>query len=308
MPFNAGPVMVFCWEEGMPGKLLPLTLGSFLLAGCTPTTQYRNTGLIPAAHALPWDGRTVAPGSLRIEGTAVLAGVHENLAPQIGDTALYVPNLGVEGAATIGVARGLELGVRAAYARYSWSSPSAVGAPPLVGNPEVAGAGPEVRFTIPLDEAGRWTIGVAGNMMNYEVPYAEWKLTGSGACAAGTTCSGGYTLVEQSADGHVTMNFAAYPSYSFGPDLGHVFTGFSVHSGFKNEGFTNTPSNDSVQDAGLIFVWAAGYGLNYRGLVMSMIAELPITPGGSPISYTPGGSFSFGAAFDLGGHSPPPAP
>jgi hypothetical protein len=278
------------------------TLASLLLAACAPQTQYRNTGLVPAAHALPWDGRTVAAGSLRVEGTAVLSNVNENLSPQVGDTALYVPNLSVEGAATYAVSNGVELGLRGAFAQYSWSSPTAVGTPPLVGNPTVSGVGPEIRMMIPLDTASRWTLGLAGNIMNYQIPYAEWQA----GCTTGATCSGGYSLAEQKTSGHVTLNFAIYPSYSFGPELGHVFTGLSVHSGFKNDGFTDTPSNDQIEDAGLIFVWAAGYGLDYRGFLVSMIAELPITPRGTPISYTPGGSFTVGAAFDLAGT--PPAP
>ena len=288
----------------MLARVLPPALALSLVAGCAPQTQYLNTALIPAAHALPWDGRTATPGSLRVEGTAVFADVNENLAPQIHDTALYVPNLSVEGAATIAVLRGIEVGARVALSRYSWSTPTAVGTAPLVGNPTVSGVGPEMRMMIPLDAAERWTLGIGGNIMNYQIPYAEWQMDGS--CQGGPTCFGGYSLVEQKTSGHVTMNLAIYPSFAFGPELGHVFTGFSVHSGFKNDGFTNTPSSDQVEDAGLIFVWALGYGLDYRGLLLSMMVELPVTPGGAPISYTPGGSFSLGFKLDLAG-TPTPA-
>jgi hypothetical protein len=283
----------------MLAKVLASALAAGLVAGCVPTTTYRNTGLVPAAHALPWDGRTVPAGSIRVEGTFVAADVAENDFPQVGDTALYVPHSSLEGAMTMAVAQGVELGVRVAYARFAWAEPSALGTLPLAGNPTLWGAGPEIRISLPLGRGTAFALGLGGNVMDYRIPYAEWQADSS--CTPSPTCTQGYSLAEQQSSGHITLNLAIYPSVAIGPGgrYGHFFAGLSAHSGFKNDGFTNTPEDDEVKDAGIIFVGAVGYGVQYGALLASAIVELPVTSGSDPpIGYLPGASFTVGFNFD----------
>jgi hypothetical protein len=286
----------------MLAKVLVPVIVASAASGCVPTTTYRNTGLVPAAHALPWDGRTVPAGSLRVEGTFVASNVAENGDPQIGDTALYVTHSALEGAMTMAVATGFEIGLRVAYARFAWAEPSALGTLPLAGNPTLWGAGPELRMSLPIGH-GAFALGLAGNLMNYRIPYAEWQADAS--CAPSPTCTQGFSLAEQKSSGHITLNLAIYPSVAVGPGGrdGHFFAGLSAHSGFKNDGFTNTPESGQVEDAGIVFVGAAGYGIQYGALLASAIVELPIPSSNAPIQYLPGASFTLGFAFD-----PVPAP
>ena len=280
----------------MPGKPLAIAVAASLAVGCVPQTSYRNTGLIPAAHALDWDGRTVPKGSIRVEGTMLGTTIGENLAPQVHDTALFVPGLTLEGAATIAIAQGCELGVRVAYSQYSWSNASALGTMPLVGEPGLWGVGPEVRMTIPLNPQKQWAIGIAGNLMNYQIPYAEWQ---AASCSGGETCFEGYSLVEQQTSAHLVLNAGIYPSFQLGPEgrYGHVFGALSAHAAFKNDGFTDTPASNQVEDAGFIFVPAVGYGIHFDELLLSTKVEWPITTSASPIVYGPGVSLTVGIAF-----------
>jgi len=291
----------------MLAKVLASALAVGTVAGCVPTTTYRNTGLVPAVHALPWDGRTVPAGSIRVEGTFVASDVVENDFPEPGDTALYVPHAAVEGAMSMAVIEHIELGVRVAYARFTWADPSAVGTMPLVGNPTLWGVGPEIRMAFPLGRGSAFAFGLGGNLMNYRIPYAEWQVDGS--CAPSPTCTQGFSLVEQKSSGHITLNLAIYPSVAIGPGgrYGHFFAGLSAHSGFQNDGFTNTPANDQVQDAGIVFVGAAGYGVQYGALLASVILEMPITSDSDPIEYQPGASFTLGFDYDPSPGSPAPS-
>jgi hypothetical protein len=275
-------------------------LACILAAGCAPTTNYRYTGLVPAARPLAWDGRTAPAGSLRLEGAAEFSTIHENLTPQIHDTALHIPNATLEGAAMIAIVPGFELGGRFAYSPYEWSQESAVGTLPLLNDPAAWGIGPEMHVTVPLDHDERWALGIAANVMNYQVPYAKWQL--NMGCTPSPTCIAGYTLVEQKSEGHVTLNLAAYPSVSLGKrgELGHVFGGLSAHTGFKNDGFTDMAQNGSgIQDAGLIFVLGAGYGVNFQNVLASAMLALPLTSGSSPVNYGVGGFVTVGTAIEL---------
>src|SRR5262245_29422270 len=124
-------------------------LGLFSAAtACSPSTQYRRSALVPPAHALAWDGRTAERGTLRLEGAISHTNVDTDLLPQVGDSALLVPETLIEGAAGLAVTRGFEIGVRYAHADYSWAQQNAIGTPPIPGDPSLNGFGPEARGTI----------------------------------------------------------------------------------------------------------------------------------------------------------------
>jgi len=221
-------------------------------AGCAPTTPYRYSALTPAPRPIAWDGRPADRGSLRVDATLVETSVRRNDFPKPGDTALRVPLHTVDGAATIAVTNGLELGARFSYVAYAWSTESATGTQPLPNDPSLFGWGPEVRLAGPLDDEGRWKLGFAGNLVNYAIPYAAWSL----GCAGGSApCANGYQLTDQGTDHHYAMNLGLYPSVSFGPRgrYGALFAMLGGHTGFKNDGFATTPqAGSSVKDAGFI--------------------------------------------------------
>lgn len=287
--------------------LLVAAAGVFLVLGCTPpATPYRYSAVIPAAHALSWDGRTVNDGHLRLEGTITVNTVEQNVAPQLHDTAVRVPDETLEGAAAIAIVPGLELGARYTYASYAWTEDSAAGTLPLPSHPSVWGIGPELRFTIPLDRHRRFALGFAGNALDYTIPYAQWTKE---TCTVGPTClvvptpAGGtatYGLTDERTESHWTLSFGVYPSVALGDDeeYGHVFAGFSAHTGFKNDGFTDTASNGStVEDAGLIWMLGGGYGITLEPVKLSAMVSLPFTSQSSPVNYGVTGFFT--AGFDL---------
>ncbi len=300
------------------GALTALGLALLTLNACTPQTKYRYTGYVPAARALAWDGRTAKDGTLRLEGTMSSATVHRNLTPELHDTALRVPNTMLEGAAFLAPASMLEIGARYAYAAYDWSEPSALGTLSLPSKPSTWGVGIEARGTLPLDKKKQWAIGVGGNLMRYETPYAEWVLA-EGGCGpvsptcqldpntyvvnrSGTTSGSYYRLNNERSESHVTMNIAIYPSVMLGKDgeLGHVFGGFSVHTTFKNDGFTDTASNGStIKDAGLIYIAGLGYSISFEPLRLAAMMTLPLTSSTSSINYGPGGFLTLGLDLSL---------
>jgi hypothetical protein len=286
-------------------------LGALALAltACTPQTQYRYTGIVPAARALAWDGRTAKDGSLRLDATMSSTSVHRNLDPGLHDTALHVPNTTLEGSAVVAAAPGIELGARYAYSAYDWSEPSAVGTMALPSKPSVWGVGPEVRATLMLDKRKKWALGVAGNLMRYETPYAAWELQTQPCSLSTATCAfdpfaGGayYALKYEKSESHVTMNMAVYPSYAIGDagDLGHVFGGFAVHSTFKNDGFTDVNQTGStLQDAGLIYIVGVGYAIAFDPMHVSAMLTLPLTTSSSSINYGPSGFVTVGVDLSL---------
>ena len=287
-------------------------LAAASLAGCAPVTAYRYTALVPAARPLAWDGRTGQQGSLRLEGTLAKATVERNYAPVEHDTAVHVAEVMVEGAAALAVTSGFEIGVRAAYAQYAWSVPSAVGTEPLPSHPGSWGIGPEVRGTIPIGKARRFAIGLAGNAMNYDVPYAEWSRTGPDSpngqttpCAPSPTCtvdSSGthYALFSERSEGHWTISFGVYPSYAFGEhgEYGRIFALLGGHTGFQNDGFTDRPTNGStVKTTGPVWMAGAGYGIELDALHLGALLYQPL--GESTIAYGPGGMLTVGLNVDL---------
>lgn len=296
------------------GAVSALGLALLSLNACTPQSQYRYTGYVPAARALAWDGRTAKDGTLRLEGTMSSTTVHRKLTPQLHDTALRVPNTTLEGAAFLAPASMIEVGARYAYAAYDWSEPSALGTLGLPSKPAMWGVGLEVRGTLPLDKRKQWALGIGGNLMRYETPYAEWVLE-KGGCQLSPSCSldpntyvsgqpkgAYYRLSTERSESHVTMNIAVYPSVQLGKDgeLGHVFAGFSVHTTFKNDGFTDTAQNGStIKDAGLIYIAGVGYSISFEPMRLAAMMALPLTSATSSINYGPAGFLTVGLDLSL---------
>jgi hypothetical protein len=288
----------------------------FLVAstGCTPSTVYRYSGFVPAAHAIAWDGRVAPGGTLRLEGTMVGATVDRNLYPVIHDTALRVPNTTIEGAAFIAPNKYIELGVRYAYAAYVWGEPSATGTMPMPSHPSLWGVGPEVRIAIPLEKRHRFTLGIAANLIRYVTPYAEWQQPPSGTCVPSANCvvdsttfpPTQYALVNERSESNLALGFAIYPSVDLGEtdELGHVFGGLSFSTGFKNDGFTNTAmpalaGGSTIQQAALVPILGVGYGINVDALRLSGMVTLPLTDSTSAIDFGLGGFVTLGVDLEL---------
>jgi hypothetical protein len=281
-----------------------------LAGGCAPPSEYRHTAYVPAARPLPWDGRTGAEGSLRLEGAASATFVRQNLTPKLGDTALNVPELTLDGLGAIAVTGGLELGVRGSYADYAWRRESARGTMPIPSRPAVWGFGPEVRGMLRLNDSGRFTLGFGGNLLGYSVTEARWQLDETCRLAPGCVDAASteglvrYRLVATESNTFLIASVAVY----WGADLddkgkfGHVFVGPSAHEGFRNAGFTNSDaigSKSSLERAGLVGFAGAGYGIELSGVRASVMISLPFTSDESAVDYGPISAFA-----TLGGDIP----
>ncbi len=277
---------------------------------CAPPSQYRYSAFVPAARPLAWDGRTEPEGTLRLEGAASNSNVYENLAPQLHDTALLVPTLTFEGSAAIALGSKVEVGLRGAWASYDSAVQTAAGAMPVPNAPPSWGAGPEVRLAFPLADGGRLKLGVAGSLMDMQVSYAEWQLTGSQATAGGSTfpcspspnCVAGYELHATATESHWVTTIAVVPSYAFGDhgEYGHAFFGLTATTGFQNDGFTNTATTGStVNTFWPLWIASLGYGVPVDVFRFSAMLFLPLTGSGSPVSYGFGGMLTAGIAVPL---------
>ncbi|MEO8876679.1 MAG: hypothetical protein ABI461_13895 [Polyangiaceae bacterium] len=291
--------------------------GAYVAFGCNPETPYRYTALTPAARPIPWDGRAAPAGELRIEGAISKDTVYQKAFPQIHDTALNVPELTVEGSISIAPIKGFEMGIRGAYSSYSWSQPSIDGTEPLPSHPSVWGVGPELKGTIAIDKKRRFAIGLAGNIMRYETPYAEWQLTGPNTadaqntpCTPSPTCTvdpqtlnnSHYSLFAEKTEAHMTASFGVYPSFDFTGtgEYGHVFGILAGHTGFENDGFTDKAQNGSTL-TGYLFVpiVGLGYGIDVNPVRGSIMVYEPITTYASPVYYGPAVMGTIGFDIDL---------
>jgi len=276
--------------------------------GCAPLTQYRYSAVTPTAQPIAWDGRTEKEGFARFEGTVVGSSLKENLFPQLHDTALMVPQWTVQGAATLALAKVLELGVRGSYAAYGWTQPSAVGTMPVPDSPPTWGVGPEMRISVPVEKTRHLYFGIVGNAMVTSVPYAEWTLTGPNAmpvtpaCTPSATCVQGYTLSSTQTETHIVWTLGVVPSYAFGPEgeYGHVFAGITATTGFQNDGFTDTnQSGSTVNTFFPLFVASAGYAGSIDVLRLGGQLFIPITGDSPPVAYGPGFMLTVGVAAEL---------
>lgn len=277
-----------------------LVLAALALPACAPTTTYRYSAFVPAVRPIAWDGETPRQaGTLSAEGTLAGTTIEPNLFPQVGDTAVLLPKWTAEGTAVIAVSSRVQLGVRAAYASYDWAQASATGTMPVPGASASWGIGPEIRASFPLDSARRVWLGLAGNIVSYQVPYAEWELqtaTPAASICTATTCDG-YSLYDTRTEQHMVYSAGIYPSFDFGPAgrYGHAFGVLSGTNGFKNDGFTNQPSNGStVETAGPIVIVGAGYGFRHEWMHASALLYWPMTNSSSPVDYGPGVQLTVG--------------
>jgi hypothetical protein len=287
------------------------------LMGCDPATPYRYTALTPAARPIPWDGRAAKGGEVRIEGSISKNTVYQKVDPQIHDTALNVPEMTAEGSISIAPIKGFEIGVRGSYAAYAWSQPSIDGTEPLPSHPPVWGVGPEFKGTINVDKKRRFAIGIAGNIMRYQTPYAEWSLTGPGSangqatpCTLSPTCTmdpltinnAHYSLFAEKSESHFTGTIGVYPSYDFTGtgEYGHIFGVLAGTTGFENDGFTNEAQNGSTL-TGYLFIpiVGVGYGIDVNPVRASIMIYDPITTYDSPVYYGPAAMGTIGFDIDL---------
>jgi len=303
--------------SSLPIRALAVAGGVFALTACNPETPYRYTALTPAARPIPWDGRAAPAGQLRIEGAISKGTIFQKELPQIHDTALNVPGVTAEGSISIAPIKGFEMGIRGAYSAYAWSQPSIDGTEPLPSHPAVWGVGPEFKGTIVIDKRRRFAIGLAGNVMRYETPYAEWQLTGpntadgqSVPCAPSPTCTvdpatlndSHYSLFAEKSESHITASFGVYPSFDFTGTgaYGHLFAILAGHTGFENDGFTDKAQNGSTL-TGYLFIpiVGAGYGIDVDPVRASVMIYEPITTYASPVYYGPAVMASLGFDIDL---------
>jgi hypothetical protein len=279
------------------------------LAGCAPTTPYRYTAFVPSARPIPWDGRAAKAGTLRVEGTIAGSNVETNDAPQLHDTALLVPQWTVGGSAALAITSEIEVGVRFDYASYAWRQESAAGTLPLPSRPATWSVGPELRMAIPLDEDRRFMLGVAANLVRAEVPFAEWTLTGPGSpngaatpCTPSATCTGGYSLFDERSESHLIYSFGVYPSLAFGDhgEYGHAFALLGGTNGFKNDGFTDHPTNGSTVDViGPVWLVGGGYGISVDSFRVAAMGFWPVTDSSSAVNYGMGFQLTIGANLPL---------
>lgn len=286
------------------GFCLQIALGVVALihiTGCSPSTQFRRSALVPAASLVEWDGRTAPRGSLRVEGAVSAVGVERNVLPQPGDAALHVPTVMLHGAAAIAATNGLELGARYSYGAYDWSSESAEGTVPIRSGGATWGLGPELRGTIRFGKEGAFALGLVANYLFYSVPVAEWerdssciRLTTPSCYTDAFTTSGetGYRLRNQDTKSTAALAFGIYPSFApVGGKYGHVFAGIGAHSGFKNDGFSNNVNGAVLEGAGLIFLVGVGYGIKIDMFRAAAMLDFPLTNVDSPVNYTTLGGF-----------------
>jgi hypothetical protein len=297
--------------NGSPHRYAALWVGLASLAvlgGCAPQAQYRHTAFVPAVHPIAFDGVTSPAGTLRIEGTLQWSDVAENFFPNLHDTAVRVPRWTAEGSAMLSVNAHVELGVRGSYADYAWSEDSAIGTMPLPTAPASTGYGPELHLSFPLSADHRFRLGLAGNLMLYDVPNAQWQLTGPGSssgkplCTPSLDCVGGYELVDTRSDSPLVYNVGAFPSYSFGPggEYGHVLGVMDATSGFSNDGFSDMPANGStLNGVGPIIILGLGYGFSREWGHVSGVVYHPLTDRSSPVDYGFGFQLSLGVNIDL---------
>ncbi len=292
----------------LPIASLPLLL--LASSGCTPSTPYRYTGLTPAAHPIPWDGRIAPDGTLRAEGTLAVQEVITKPYADVHDTALFVPEITAQGSALLAVTRGFEFGVRGGYSAYRWSQPSTVGTLPLPSRGATWGVGPEVHGGVRFGRDKAFGLGFGGNVLWQSVPFAQWTRVGTSTA----TCDGGvrcvtdpngvrYELFTESRETHNTFSLSIVPSYAFGPGgvYGHVFANLGFTTGFANDGFaTKAQNNSTITSSGILFTPGVGYGARIADVVhLSGMIFWPVTTYDSPVNYGPGGLFSVGVDFEL---------
>jgi hypothetical protein len=253
--------------------------------------------MTPAARPIAWDGYPSHAGEVHADVSVTHTSVVEHLFPNLHDTALHVASTTVEGNASITPVRGLDIGLRWSYSAYSWTRPTAVGTMPLPNAPSLVGVGPEIRGSIFCDHEKHFAIGLAASALVYQIPWAAYQLEGSS-----------YALTSTGHDTDWTLAFGVYPSYSFGPDgrYGTVFGVLGAHTSFKNDGFTDTPSNgSSIAENGFVPFGGVGYGIHAPYFHVNAMIYLPITIDST--AYGPGMMLTLGLDLPLWHPHPRPS-
>ena len=190
------------------------------------------TAMTPAPRALPWDGRGNHAGTLHFEGSAASSGISVASipkAPELHTTALHVAALSMDGAILIEPVQGVQVGFRGSYTSYDWTRETAFGTMPMPNKPSLFGLGPEVRIWLPFDRDERFALGIAGNVLHYDIPFAEWTradCVNTPDCAGTPTFSSGgasYVLTHQSSEPRFVWNLGLYPSFGLGAHAGVTY-------------------------------------------------------------------------------------
>ena len=192
-----------------------------------------------------------------------------------------------------------------------------MGTEPLPSHPTLWGVGPEVRATIAFDHEKHFAVGIGLSYLHYQVPYAAWSLTGQNASPATPECVPGpqctvdpstfgnahYQLASESSEAHWAINMGAYPSYAFGPggEYGRAFGVIAAHTGYSNDGFTNTAQSGSTISSGIVWIFGVGYGIELSPAHLSVLAFQPVNGSGGGVSYGPGVLCTVGVDITLWG-------
>jgi hypothetical protein len=283
-------------KTGCTGTLEPTLRRLFLLAAlalasaCAPLSAYRYTAFVPTARPIAWDGAAAERGEVHAEGTLTHADILPNLGPALHDSAMNLSASTAEGYLGVGLTHGFELGLRGTYSHYAWSEPSAAGTMPIPDRPALWGFGPEARLALALDEEKRMTMGIAANVMLYQLPWAEWDAKD---CTE-FTCD--YRAASGGTDAKLVYSAGLYPSYAFGEGgkLGNAFLILAVHTDFKNDGFTNTQASGStIQTAGVVPVVGGGASVHIGPLKLAATVFAPFADGAAG-HQRPGGMITVG--------------
>lgn len=286
-------------------SLSTLALATSALAGCAPDTPYRYTAMTPAPRAIPWDGRGNHAGTLHFEGSAASSGISVASipkAPEIHTTALHVAALSMDGAILIEPVQGVQVGFRGSYTSYDWTRETAFGTMPMPNKPSLFGLGPEVRIWLPFDRDERFALGIAGNVLHYDIPFAEWTradCVNTPDCAGTPTFSSGgasYVLTHQSSEPRFVWNLGLYPSFGLGAHAryGNIVAMLAATQGFQNDGFTDTPSVDGKLSTYVVPILGAGYGFRYAWAKIAAGVQWPVSSADSPVQYGPSGWLTLG--------------
>ncbi|MFO0758438.1 MAG: hypothetical protein U0359_18240 [Byssovorax sp.] len=290
--------------------LLALAVSTFALEGCTPDTPYRYTAVTPTPRAIPWEGRGNHAGTLHLEGSAIGGDGMPTVVPkvpEVHDTALHVAKLSLQGAALVEPVQGVQVGVRASYTSYDWTRETAFGTMPMPNAPSLVGFGPEVRIWLPFDRRERFALGIAGNILYYDVPFAEWTrqdCATSPTCAESPTTTSGtatYVLSHLSSEPHFVWNLGLYPSVGLGDHAryGDIVAMLAVTEGFQNDGFAETKSVDGRLSTYVVPIVGAGYGFRYQWARIAAGLQWPVSSAESPVQYGPSGWLTLGVDASL---------
>lgn len=283
-----------------------------LATACAPQTKYRNTAVVPAARPLAWDGRTAGRDSFRVEGSLALEGGLADTdgvlqtVPEVGGTAVRVPETSLDGLVGIGLGEHVELGLRGSYAAYAWTRATTRGTMPIPSRSSLWGMGPEARFAFPIGDFV--TLGGAANLVYYRVPIARYERVdetcshfSDGTIPTYSTQDCQYDLVDEGSQTTGAFSGALIVGINLdrAHEYGHFVASLSFAETFENDGFSDeTSSSAKVSEDGLIPFLGGGYAFHADPLRASILGYFPVRS--AEIEYGPGLILSVGAVFGPG--------